>query len=143
MQASQTAINLIKKFEGIELNTYICPAGYPTIGYGHRIRSDEKISNSITEEYAEKLLYGDLEKVENCINSKVNTELNQNQFDALVSFVYNLGCGTFSRSSVLKYINSEKHEKVPNAIRLYNKSNGTILNGLTKRREEEALLYEQ
>ena len=139
MKISDNGIELIKKHEGLRLEAYLCPAGKPTIGYGHT--KDVKLGDVITEEEAEQLLREDLIVVENEIN-KHNLDINQNQFDALVSFVYNVGVGNFRTSTLLKKIKTDPNDKtIANEFKRWVYSNGKKLPGLVKRREEEAKLY--
>ena len=104
MNISQNGINLIKQFEGLRLKAYQCAAGVWTIGYGHT--SGVKKGDKITPKQAEDFLRSDLEKFENAINNLVIAELNQNQFDALVSFVFNIGINAFKQSTMLKFLNN-------------------------------------
>lgn len=139
MKTSDKGIGLIKRFEGLRLKAYLCPAGKPTIGYGHT--KGVKLGDVITEEEAEQLLLEDLIVVENEIN-KHNLDINQNQFDALVSFVYNVGVGNFRTSTLLKKIKANPNDKtIANEFKRWVYSNGKRLPGLVKRREEEAKLY--
>ncbi len=139
MKTSDKGIGLIKRFEGLRLKAYLCPAGKPTIGYGHT--KDVKLGDVITEEEAEQLLLEDLIVVENEIN-KHNLDINQNQFDALVSFVYNVGVGNFRTSTLLKKIKTDPNDKtIANEFKRWVYSNGKKPPGLVKRREEEAKLY--
>ena len=139
MKTSDKGIGLIKRFEGLRLKAYLCPAGKPTIGYGHT--KDVKLGDVITEKEAEQLLLEDLIVVENEIN-KHNLDINQNQFDALVSFVYNVGVGNFRTSTLLKKIKTDPNDKtIANEFKRWVYSNGKKLPGLVKRREEEAKLY--
>jgi lysozyme len=139
MKTSDNGIELIKRFEGLRLKAYLCPAGKPTIGYGHT--EGVKPGQTITEEEAEQLLREDLIVVENEIN-KHNLDINQNQFDALASFVYNVGVGNFRTSTLLKKIKADPNDKtIANEFKRWVYSNGKKLPGLVKRREEEAKLY--
>lgn len=139
MKTSDNGIEFIKKHEGLRLKAYLCPAGKPTIGYGHT--EGVKPGQTITEEEAEQLLREDLIVVENEIN-KHNLDINQNQFDALVSFVYNVGVGNFRTSTLLKKIKTDPNDKtIANEFKRWVYSNGKKLPGLAKRREEEAKLY--
>lgn len=135
MKTSENGINLIKKFEGCQLKAYKCAAGVWTIGYGHT--SGVQATNVITQEKAEEYLKTDLEKYEKNVE-KYNAKYswNQNEFDALVSFAYNMGSidkltanGTRERSTI-----AEK-------MLLYNKAGGEELAGLTKRRKAEQELF--
>ena len=133
MNISQNGIDLIKKHEGCHLTAYLCPSGKWTIGYGHT--SKVKKGMQITQEQAEEYLRKDCESSEKAVNA-LGRNLNQNQFDALVSFTFNCGVGnlkTLCHNRTLGTI-SEK-------ILLYNKAGGKVLNGLIKRRKEEQALF--
>ena len=104
MQTSQTGINLIKKLEGCKLEAYQCSAGVWTIGYGHT-GADVFKGKKITQNDAETLLKTDLKRFETAINNQLIVDLTQNQFDALVSFIYNIGINAFKNSTMLKYLN--------------------------------------
>lgn len=101
MKISSKGLELIKKYEGFSSGKYLCPAGKATIGYGHVIQSGETYTN-LTEKEALELLDQDADIAENTVNNLVKAPLNQNQFDALVSLVYNWGSGHFLRSLGLK-----------------------------------------
>lgn len=135
-KVSQNGINLITRFEGCRLKAYKCVGGVWTIGYGHT--SNVKPNQSITREEAERLLKQDLlifEKYTDDITRHL--KLNQNQFDALVSFCYN--CGSGSLKNLLR--NRTDKNKIADAILLYNKSNGKVYEGLKRRREAERKLF--
>ena len=108
MKTSNNGIELIKRHEGLRLNAYKCTSGKLTIGYGHT--KGVKIGQTITKEEAERLLREDLIVAENEIN-RHNLNLNQNQFDALVSFVFNVGIGNFQTSTLLKKIKLDPNNK--------------------------------
>jgi lysozyme len=105
MKISENGLAIIKESEGFKPAPYLCPAGYWTIGFGHRILSTESFI-SITEAEAEQLLIKDVGIAENCINNLVKVPITQNQFDALVSFVYNVGCEAFKNSTMLRLLNN-------------------------------------
>lgn len=131
--------DIVKEFEGLRLETYKCPAGVWTIGYGHTrgvIPGDV-----ITEAEAEALLAEDLEDSEDAVRAFVNVELNQNQFDALVSFVYNLGSGNFNSSTLLRKLNNGDYLGAANEFNRWNKAGGVVLSGLVRRRNAEANLF--
>ena len=139
MKTSNKGINLIKKYEGFRSKAYLCPARIWTIGYGHT--SGVKSGDVITEAQGEEYLRADLKEAENVINYH-NLELNQNQFDALVSFVFNLGPGNFNRSTLLKLIKGSRYDvRIKAEFRKWVYGGGEVLNGLVKRRKEEAELY--
>ena len=130
---------LIKKFEGCELKAYQCSAGGWTIGYGHT--KDVVEGMEITQEQAEQMLVDELHEYESYINKYVTVALSQNQFDALVSWVYNLGPANLSASTMLKVLNSGEYEDVPAQMKRWNKAGGKVLEGLIRRREAEACLF--
>lgn len=136
MKTSQNGINLIKSFEGIRLTAYkpVKAEKYWTIGYGH-YGADIKQGMVISETQAENYLKQDLLRFENAVNS-LNRSFNQNEFDALVSFSYN--CGESNLKSLCK---NRNNNQIADALLLYNKSNGKVLLGLTKRRQEERELF--
>jgi len=139
MKISNTGIDLIKHFEGCELEAYHCAAGVPTIGYGHI--KGVQMGDTITQEQAEQMLVEELNEYEGYINDMVTTPLSQNQFDALVSWVYNLGGGNLKASTLLKVLNSGDFNGVPAQLMRWNKAGGKVLEGLTRRRQAEADLF--
>ena len=136
MKTSNNGINLIKKYEGCRLTAYkaVSTEKYYTIGYGH-YGSDVKKGMTITQQEANELLLKDVAKFEKYVNAK-NLNLNQNQFDALVSFTFNCGNGNLT-----KLINKRNITQIGYALTLYVKAGGKTLNGLVKRRKEEQALY--
>ena len=139
MKISSNGIDLIKHYEGCETEAYLCPANVWTIGYGHI--KGVKEGDVITEQQAHDMLVEELEEYEGYVNTKVTVDLNQDQFDALVSWVYNLGSGNFTSSTLLKVLNSGDYAGVPEQILRWNKANGQVLEGLSRRRESEAELF--
>jgi lysozyme len=139
METSQNGIDLIKHFEGCRLEPYLCSANVLTIGYGHT--KDVVKDMHITEETAEVLLQQDLKEFEDNVDKLVTVDLNQNQFDALVSWTFNLGAGNLKSSTMLKVLNEEKYNEVPEQMQRWNKSAGVVNKGLVKRRGAEALLF--
>ncbi|MGL5051039.1 MAG: lysozyme [Fusobacteriaceae bacterium] len=139
MKISDLGINLIKKFEGCKLNAYTCPSGVWTIGYGHT--KGVKKSDTITLETAEKLLREDLTSFEKQVYNLIIYKVRQCEFDALVSFTYNIGAGAFKDSTMLKYLNQKRKDLVPEQFARWNKSNGKVLAGLVKRRKFETDLF--
>lgn len=143
--SSDDCIKLIKKFEGLSLKPYLCPAKIPTIGYGSTKYADGKrvtlADRNITEQEAEELLRTTLKSYENGVNSVVEVELTQNQFDALVDFSYNLGNMAFKESTLLKYINDNNFYMASGEFKRWVKSKGVVLPGLVKRRKAEMDLF--
>ena len=138
---TQDGIDLIKRFEGFSSTVYICPAGYPTIGYGHLVRSGE-FFNEISETEAEELLRKDVESAERAVVRLVNVPLTEGQFDALVSFTFNLGAGALQRSTLRRKVNRQVHDEVPEQLMRWVWAGGRKLNGLLKRRVAESALYQ-
>jgi lysozyme len=140
MNISQEGISLIKKFEGCELEAYKCAAGVWTIGYGHT--KDVKEGDSILKEDAESMLVHELQEYCNDVDIAVKVDLKQNEFDALVSWTYNLGLTNLNSSTMLKVLNEGKHDEVPAQMKRWNKASGQVKQGLIRRREAEALMFE-
>jgi len=140
MKISQEGIALIKVFEGCKLESYLCAAGVWTIGYGHTKMVEE--GQEITQEEADNILLNDLEIYEEAVLKAVEVPLHQHQFDALVSWTFNLGGANLNASTMLKVINKGEYEDVPAQIKRWNKAGGKVLQGLIRRREAEALLFD-
>ena len=140
MHISEEGIALIKKYEGCELEAYLCPAGRWTIGFG-RIK-DVAEGDTCTQEQAESWLVEELFEYEDYVKNLVKVNLDQSQFDALVCWTYNLGPTNLKESTMLKLLNAGDYHTVPNQMRRWNKSNGEVLEGLVRRREAEGLLFE-
>lgn len=139
MKTSQQGIDFIKRHEALRLNAYRDAVGVWTIGYGHT--STAKQGMVITEAEAEKLLKQDLKTAEDEINRHC-LPLKQHQFDSLVSFVFNVGIGSFRRSTLLKRLKMDvNHPDIANQLNRWVYGGGKILKGLVKRRKEEANLY--
>lgn len=136
MTTSNNGIRLIKSFEGLQLKAYkaLPTEPYYTIGYGH-YGKDVSSTMEISEYKAEQFLKEDLAFSEECVN-KLDLCLNQNQFDALVSFTYNCGSGNLS-----KLVNGRGIRTIGEKILLYNKANGKVVNGLVRRRQAECDLF--
>lgn len=143
MNISTHGLELIKRFEGLHLQAYLDPVGIPTIGYGTIIMngSPVRMGTVITEEQAESLLYSDVQKFENYVNQLVNVPLTQEQFDALVSFTYNLGPTNLKKSTLLRLLNRRMYEEAQPQFLRWNRAGGKVLRGLTRRRLAEAALF--
>jgi lysozyme len=139
MKTSPKGIALIKDFEGLRLGAYYCSAGVLTIGYGHT--GGVKEGDLITEQKAEQLLQDDLKKFENGVLRLVRVPLNQNQFDALVSFAFNLGVGNLGKSTLLKMLNDRDYKGAAGQFVRWNKAGGKELAGLTRRRLAESAMF--
>lgn len=140
MKTSRNGLELIKRHEGCRLTSYKCLAGIWTIGYGHTGR-DVVPGMTITSLQAEELLMKDVRWAEDAINQE-NLPLNQNQFDALVSFVYNIGAGNFRSSTLLKLLRVNPDSlNMRTEFSKWCKAKGSTLPGLAFRRKQEADLY--
>jgi len=141
MKISPTGIKLIKSYEGLRLNSYICPAGVWTIGYGHT--GGVEPNTKIDEKTADAYLKQDLVKFEKAVLTYVTIDLNQNQFDALVSFCFNVGPQAFKGSTLVKRLNNGENPNSVAAEELpkWNKGDGKVLEGLNRRRSAELELF--
>ncbi len=147
MKISKNGLDLIKKYEGLSLHPYLCPAGIPTIGYGstyYPFNIKVKMSDApITLAEAEELLgYTVNNTFSKAVNSLVTVPLTQNQFDALISFTYNLGVGALKSSTLLKKLNAEDYAGAALQLLRWNKDGKKVLAGLTARRASEKALFE-
>lgn len=142
MKLSQRGIDLIKQFEGYSSKAYPDPAtgGAPwTIGYG--TTKGVKPGMIITAEQAEKMLRDDVAKFESGVSSLITSPTTQGQFDAMVSLAYNIGLGNFGKSTLLKKHNARCYTCAADQFRVWNRANGKVMNGLTKRRAAEREVY--
>lgn len=140
MQTGDLGINLIKSFESLSLQTYTCPAGKLTIGYGHT-GPDVHPEMVITDDQAGQLLNGDLTRFSIAVSSAVKAPLSQNQFDACVALCFNIGAGNFASSTLVKMLNSGDTAGAADQFLRWNHANGVVLAGLTRRREAERELF--
>lgn len=144
MKVSQKGLDLIKKYEGFYSDAYLCPANVWTYGFGSIVKSNGQSvikGDTITQSEALKLLELQVNEHSSTIPTYVKVELNQNQFDALASFQYNLGKNILKGSKLLEYLNAKNWTKAMETLRLYNKASGKVLSGLNKRRNEESELF--
>ncbi|UJA61010.1 lysozyme [Enterobacter hormaechei] len=144
MQTSEKGIALIKQFEGCKLTAYQDSVGVWTIGYGWTQPVDGKpirAGMTIKQETAERLLKTGLLSYESDVSRLVKVGLTQGQFDALVSFTYNLGARSLSTSTLLRKLNAGDYAGAADEFLRWNKAGGKVLNGLTRRREAERALF--
>lgn len=140
MRISQNGLELIKEFEGFSATPYVCAGGKVTVGFGHTNTASMKMK-PITKRDGEALLKQDLREAEATVERLVKVDLTQNQFDALISFVFNVGAGALAKSTLLKLLNKGNYEAVPAQLMRWNKANGKPLAGLTRRRQAEGVLW--
>lgn len=146
MNLNKKGIAILHEHESLRLNAYLCPAGVPTIGWGNtyyengkKVRVGDKISKSRADELFENIT-NDVFVPE--VKNLLKVRLNDNQFSALVSFAYNVGIGNFQKSTLLRKVNTNPNdERIADEFKRWNKSNGRVLNGLIRRRNDEAKLY--
>jgi lysozyme len=154
MQMSDPGRGLLTQWEGFRTKVYDDGVGVLTIGVGHALTSAEKsagtlnisgtpvaYANGITTDQVQGLLASDLQKFEDALNNAIKIDLTQNQFDALVSFCFNIGIGAFQGSSALRDINNNNLDAVPNDLRMWDKAGGVFNQGLANRRANEINLW--
>lgn len=145
MKTGQAGIDLIKKFEGLQLKPYLCPAGIPTIGYGSTLYPDgtrvKTTDKPITKDKAADILRATLGSYERAVNNLVKVPLTQNQFDALVSFTYNVGGVNLADSTLLKLLNKKDYAGAAKEFDKWTKAKGKVLPGLVVRRDDEQKLF--
>lgn len=145
MKINKDGLELIKKHEALRLAAYLDPVGVPTIGYGHT--KGVKLGDKITKVQAEKFLKEDVGDAEGAVNNLVKVALNDNQFSALVSFVFNVGIGAFQQSTLLRFLNQKQYSEVRGQLLRWvygtDKKTGRKIRlaGLVARREDEAKLF--
>ena len=136
---SKYGLELLKQFEGCKLEAYRDSGGLLTIGFGH-IRN-VKSGDKITQAQAEDLLREDLARYTECVNKSVLVPINQNQFDALTSFSYNLGCGALKTSTLLRILNQLRYIEAADQFLRWNRVGSRVVQGLVNRREAERNLF--
>jgi lysozyme len=146
MKPSKNCIDLIKTFEGFSDRAYLCPASKWTIGYGATFYPNGKLVTAkdpkITREYASEMLTVMVDRFAEQVHKLIKVPITQNQFDALVSLAYNIGIGNFRNSTLLRKLNLRENNAVLTAqINRWNRANGQIMAGLTRRRKAEAQLF--
>ena len=140
MKISEDGLELIKKFEGCETTAYQDSVGVWTIGFGHTKGVEEGQTCSIED--AESMLADEMDEYEGYINNMVKVDLQQHEFDALVAWVYNLGPTNLGESTMLKVLNGGQFDRVPDEMNRWTRAGGEILEGLVRRRQAEALMFQ-
>lgn len=139
MKTSEGGIELIKQFEGFRAKAYLCPAGVATIGYGHT--GGVAMGDTIDEDEAEALLEADLRRFERSVARLVGVPLSQGQFDALVSFTFNLGGGALQRSTLRQKLNRGDYDGAAREFPKWCRAGGVKLAGLLRRRQAEMEMF--
>ena len=142
MQFSAAGLDLLKKSEGFRSRTYLDVAGFPTIGYGHRLLHPESFKNGIDEPQAAEILVADVRDAEQAVERMVKVPLAQGQFDALVDFVFNLGQGRLAGSTLLADLNAGKYDDAAGQLLRWDHAGAQENAGLRARREAEAELWD-
>jgi len=141
MQFSAAGMELLKKSEGFRNRVYMDVAGFPTIGYGHRLLHPESFPNGIDEAQAANLLASDVRDAEQAVERLVKVTLTQGQFDALVDFCFNLGAGRLASSTLLKDLNCGRYDDAAGQLLLWDHAAGKEFPALKARREAEVELW--
>jgi lysozyme len=143
LKLSKDGVRLIHAFEGCVLHIYKCSAGYETIGWGHRVWPEEiaEFRNGITQEQADALFLKDAVKRENSVKDLITFPLLQHQFDALVSFTFNVGRGSLQTSTLRRLLNEGKVDQIPEKLNEWIYIKQVVSNGLRRRRQAESLMF--
>lgn len=140
MRTSETGKDIIRNIEKFAASRYPDGKGY-SIGYGHQILPGEYFAEPITKQKADELLEMDVKKAERAVNNNVTVPLKQSQFDALVSFVYNIGENAFKKSTMIRYINAGRYDLAAEEFNRWTYYQGNISKGLVTRREAEKRMF--
>ncbi len=138
---SEDGLRLIRRFEGFSAFPYVCPGGYLTVGYGHVVKNPDAFRQPITEDEATQILAVDIQAAEKAVLRLIAVPLTDGQFDALVSFTFNLGSGALQRSTLRRKVNRQEHTDVPAELMKWVWAGGRKRKGLVKRRAAESSLY--
>jgi lysozyme len=141
MKLSTAGLELLKRSEGFRSRVYLDVAGFPTIGYGHRLLHPESFPNGITEQQAANLLASDVHDAEQAVERLVKVSLLQGQFDALVDFCFNLGAGRLAASTLLKSLNAGRLDEAAQELLQWDHAGGKENAALKARRQAEAELW--
>jgi lysozyme len=141
MRLSAAGLELIKKSEGFRNHVYLDVAGFPTIGYGHRLLHPESFPNGVQEAQATEILTADVRDAEQAVDCLVKVPLTQGQFDALVDFCFNLGAGKLASSTLLKVLNGGRYDDAAQQLLRWDLAAGQENAALKARREAELQLW--
>jgi lysozyme len=139
---SDAGFNLTKEFEGLRLSAYADQGGVWTIGYGHT-GPGVHAGLTITQDQADAFLHSDVAGSVACVNRVVTSNINQNQFDALVDFTFNLGCASLSQSTLLRFVNAGDFASAAPQFLRWDHLRGVVIPGLSRRRQAEMALFNQ
>jgi lysozyme len=145
MRASEKCLKMLAHHEGVRQKPYKCPAGLWTVGVGHLIGDGKSLPDSWNRTFSLEEVYDilakDVTKFERGVERYITVPLKQGEFDALVSFAFNLGLGTLQKSTLRQKLNRGDKEGTIESLLKYNKAGGKILKGLDNRRKDEATLF--
>ena len=141
VELSPAGLDLIKRSEGFRENVYTDVAGFPTIGYGHRLQPGDSFPSGITEEVGQAILAIDVQAAEQAVNRLVHVTLTQGQFDALVDFTFNLGAGRLASSTLLRDLNLGQYDAAAQQLLVWDHAGGVKNAGLKARRQAECKLW--
>ncbi|MGA2569815.1 MAG: lysozyme [Terracidiphilus sp.] len=141
MELSEEGLDLIKASEGFRDHPYTDVAGFPTIGYGHKIVPPESFPNGVGEPQAQAILAEDVKGAERAVSQLVRVPLTQGQFDALVDFCFNLGEGRLAGSTLLRELNAGLYAAAGQQLLAWDHAGGKVIPGLKARREAELALW--
>lgn len=141
MRISDAGLALIKRFEGFSAQTYVCPAGHKTIGYGHVVLPHEQFEDALDEAAASQLLRLDVGIAERAVMRLVKRPLFQYEYDALVSFTFNVGAAALQRSQLRRAVESGDEVSIRYQWMRWVRASGRVLPGLVRRREEEIAMF--
>jgi lysozyme len=141
MKFSAAGLELLKRSEGFRDRTYLDMAGYPTIGYGHRLLHPESFPRGVSQEQAAEILISDVRDAEQAVQRLVKVPLTQGQFDALVDFCFNLGSGKLAESTLLKDLNAGQYDAASEQLLRWDHAGGQECAALKTRREAEFELW--
>lgn len=143
MKPSPEVQDFIKAWEGCFLNKYICPAGVPTIGYGHAFKPHEPQADVISKEEAEAYFQRDLDEIAQAVDDMVDVDVAQHEYDALVSFAFNLGPDRLKGSTLLRKVNARRYDDAAHEFERWVYAGQKKLPGLVKRRKAECAMWDR
>ena len=141
MELSPAGLDLIETSEGFRAQVYTDVAGFPTIGYGHRLQPGESFPNGVTELEAQAILTADVSDAQQAVSRLVKVALTQGQFDALVDFTFNLGAGRLASSTLLRDLNLGQYDAAAQQLLVWDHAGGVENSGLKARRQAECKLW--
>lgn len=143
MSPSPEVAEFIKRWEGLKLDLYICDGGKPTVGYGHAFEPHEPQPQRITQEQADEYLRSDLERIGSDVDSYIDVDIAQHEYDAILSLAFNVGPAAIKRSTLLRKVNDRRFDDAAHEFGRWVYASGKKLPGLVKRRAAECAMFER